>query len=850
MAGKSPLEKQAATIRASELFDAAWYRSQYRDVEILRMDPAVHYLKYGARLARDPGPAFSTEFYRDMNPAAVERGENPLLQHLRDRNGTPREKTLRQRNPIWAAARVAERDPAQALALARAATPPDQAHALEILRANAARGDEKKWTGHLNGYLDHFGAAPVRLKPEGPKGRNRLHRFSCDPLPPIGTGPVISVLMPAWNAEATLETAARSILDQTWRPLELIIVDDASTDGTWTVMRALAEADGRVRVLRNSRNVGPYVSKNIALTQVTGDYVTGHDADDWAHPQRLEHHLRFMRADGRRLRASPALMLRMTPEGEFGPFSMFADLTPDGVARDAMIACLFETDMLRDRIGYWDNVRFGGDSETIARARLVLGADFARAELIGMLCLNTDTSLTNHAKHGLYGADGGFSPVRKKYKRNWVRWHDTLDHLDAYRPFQQKPRTFEAPAAMLNPPGTVETLVRDYAAAGTRLEFRPSFECDVCIVTDLRFPGGNASSTLDEVRFLTENGKSVILVHLPSEVSKGKPISERYDPWTDIIKGERRFERIRCEFLVVRNPSVICLPEFAALKARIAAGRTRLVVNNSAFRPDGRAAYDVDRLLDTAEAIGADKVRICPIGPLMRAELLAGRHAARAAELLSPRDWPPTFDIDAYANPPKATLGRPFRIGRHGRDSDEKWIETPALLRAAYPSGPDFEILILGGAHKAKILLGGLPDNWEVLPFGAVPPKAYLAGLDAFVYFPATKLAEAFGRTIAEAMIAGVPCILAPQLRVTFGDLAFYCAPDQVRNVVARLAEDDARRVALLEFVQARVKALYASSSLAGRFPELSLGTAGGETEAEGAMPPDLARYKRLVEGA
>ena len=84
------------------------------------------------------------------------------------------------------------------------------------------------------------------------------------------------VMMPAWNSEDTLEAAAMSILDQTWQNLELLIVDDASHDDTWAVMEILARRDERVRITRNKVNVGPYVSKNVALGHARGDWITGH----------------------------------------------------------------------------------------------------------------------------------------------------------------------------------------------------------------------------------------------------------------------------------------------------------------------------------------------------------------------------------------------------------------------------------------------------------------------------------------------------------------------------------------------------------------------------------------------
>src|SRR5690606_14290896 len=122
-----------------------------------------------------------------------------------------------------------------------------------------------------------------------------------------------------------------------------------------------------------------------------------------------------------------------------------------------------------------------------------------------------------------------------------------------------------------------------------------------------------------------------------------------------------------------------------------------------------------------------------------------------------------TFDLDLYRADPKPSIEPPYCIGRHGRDGPEKWLSDVERLRQAYPATAEFRVRILGGAKKAQEIMGRLPDNWEVIDFGAIEPRAYLRDLDVFVYFPDDKLAEGFGRTVVEAMIAGVPVVLPPR---------------------------------------------------------------------------------------
>ncbi len=75
----------------------------------------------------------------------------------------------------------------------------------------------------------------------------------------------VSVIIPAYNAEATIERAVATVLNQTSAPLEVIVVDDASTDGTRDVLRRMIEADPRVKLLENPVNRGPSGSRNRGL---------------------------------------------------------------------------------------------------------------------------------------------------------------------------------------------------------------------------------------------------------------------------------------------------------------------------------------------------------------------------------------------------------------------------------------------------------------------------------------------------------------------------------------------------------------------------------------------------------
>lgn len=106
--------------------------------------------------------------------------------------------------------------------------------------------------------------------------------------------PLVSVLMPVRNAASTIDAAVRSISEQTFRDWELVLVDDGSNDGTGERLRALARLDPRIRILTQpSAGIVPALERGLAAAH--GEIIARMDADDIAHPERLEEQVGFLR---------------------------------------------------------------------------------------------------------------------------------------------------------------------------------------------------------------------------------------------------------------------------------------------------------------------------------------------------------------------------------------------------------------------------------------------------------------------------------------------------------------------------------------------------------------------------
>lgn len=98
----------------------------------------------------------------------------------------------------------------------------------------------------------------------------------------------ISVVMAAYNADRTIECAIKSALAQTLPPLEVIVVDDASTDSTRQVVRRIATEHSEVRLIELDRNGGPSRARNVGIAAARGEWFAITDSDDWWKAERLE----------------------------------------------------------------------------------------------------------------------------------------------------------------------------------------------------------------------------------------------------------------------------------------------------------------------------------------------------------------------------------------------------------------------------------------------------------------------------------------------------------------------------------------------------------------------------------
>ena len=314
-----------------------------------------------------------------------------------------------------------------------------------LLAANVSDAGPSQWLHHLNAGLTQRSLSPLALR-DATRPPSTLNLASGEPLAPVD-GPRVSVLMTTFNTRERVGPAIESLLAQTWRNLEVVVVDDASTDGTLDQVRALAERDGRVRCLRLPCNAGTYVAKTVGLAHATGEFITCQDSDDWAHPQKLARQMApLLQNPG--LVATTSKWVRLSDEGRWHARAVYP------LTRLNPASPLFRRQAVVRSTGLWDAVRTGADSEFLARLRLAFGARAVQS-------VSSPLTFGAHRADSLMTASGtgystsGLSPARLAYWEAWTLWHiatlraggtprmPTLQALQGHQP-----RPFPAPTAV------------------------------------------------------------------------------------------------------------------------------------------------------------------------------------------------------------------------------------------------------------------------------------------------------------------------------------------------------------------------------------------------------------------
>lgn len=444
-------------------FRARAYLAANPDVAASGTDPFLHYLRHGRAEGRDPAPVSPADpetlaeaqvgqwrgevyvlghqdrvprIWAEMARHGAVRFERGLaafelaLWYLRPQGGSvpatargwldlalrlPAPRQTRQRQlaiSLVCDARLGRPAPSEAWMEARRDAGLIGADALLVRAAfETAPGARLAW---INRALACHGLAPATLS----EGAPTLYDGFSAAAPGQHGGPLVSVLVAAHDARATLPTALRSLQAQSWRDLEILVIDDASSDGTAALARSFARDDPRLRVIEMDRNGGAYKARNAGLAQARGEFVTLHDADDWSHPDKIARQVDH-------LRTHPEVIGCTSEQARMRDDLSVLRFTGSGrVVIDNTSSFLFRRAPVVEALGGWDIVRMAADNELIRRARRVFG-DRAVAHLAtGPLSFQRDRADSAIADPVL-GINGFRFGARKEYYDAQLHFHAT-----------------------------------------------------------------------------------------------------------------------------------------------------------------------------------------------------------------------------------------------------------------------------------------------------------------------------------------------------------------------------------------------------------------------------------------
>ncbi|MBF0817555.1 glycosyltransferase family 2 protein [Microbacterium paludicola] len=359
-----------------------------------------------------------------------------------------------------------------------------------LLRANAANPfrserDAGPWLAAVNGLLASEGLEPIAFTPGADEPFDRLSSAAASS---DDDGPLVTVVIPTYDPGPRLATAVGSVLAQSHRRLQILIMDDASPGAAATDLDAWAERDPRIEVVHLPENGGPYLARNIAVsTYARGEYVTVHDDDDWSHPRRIERQVAH-------LEAHPDEVANMSSAVRVSDDMWFGRINGNPVWAQHALNSLMVRRTVFAEIGYWDVLNRSADAEFNDRIRAWTAR---RIPVVGAVPLIFYRVRWDSLSAGEFHR--GYMDARRRwYFESYRHWH--ADELARGRaPFlpvdDRGDRPFSAPADLLGPRGAVRRI-----------------EADARVVADFRDEG----VAVDGIAARLSSGQTVALLQLDS----------------------------------------------------------------------------------------------------------------------------------------------------------------------------------------------------------------------------------------------------------------------------------------------------------------------------------------------
>lgn len=615
-------------------------------------------------------------------------------------------------------------------------------------------------------------------------------------------GPLVTVILTTYNPDIVeLTTSLRSILNQSWRNIEVLLIDDCSEIASYRAVQAVSTMDERVRLIRAEANGGTYRARNLGILNASGKYITGQDTDDWSHPERISRQAKYMEAN-------PAAV----------GVTIAANRTDNNLVRTSLghnpeRRCEVSLMVRRETalaVGGYLPVRKAADSEFRERIEVVFNSPVERIDEPLYMIRMSPGSLSradfrpgwsHHARRGFWGA----------YKY----WHGQAS-VDALRLDQS------------NPPLEV-TVAAPSRIAGREWPLPERY--DLCIVSDWRGSDSEHRAALDELYALIGSNLSISILHLDTPwvgVRESRALAGEVQKLLNEGVIDRIYldDRVEIDLLLVRDPSTV---DYACRrKSNLTARSVAMVAYDTSKDADlSRRSYDEENANLMAEAIfGTPPIWLLPEQVESRLELNGDEFNIDA------RRYPVFFDFQRW---PEGRLKRPRSnrtvIGRHAANATDAW-PSKRLLPKVYPIDGSVDVRVFGDARGALREMGEryLPADWLQYKVGEILPQRFWRAVDVMVHFEHEAVHVGLERPVLEAMATGLPIVTDRARKRVYGDSVICSEPNMAMDSVANLMADsdklDGIRKAGKEFVAQHSDRHAFRSFIASLINELAKGMA------------------------
>ncbi|WP_146339476.1 glycosyltransferase family 2 protein [Nesterenkonia sp. NBAIMH1] len=620
-----------------------------------------------------------------------------------------------------------------------------------------------RWLRGFNRPFTQTGLLPLTISSGAGVPFNRLS--ATIPAEHIITdGPLVTVIMTTFQPErADALQSARSILNQTWQNLELLIVDDASPEAFRPVLDELERLDPRVRVLRLESNGGTYRARNTGIRQARGEYIAGQDADDFSHPQRIAQQVQ-------QLENHPSI-----PGNQVYTLNMSEDLVRTRRGYHPFIpsapAVMYRAEILRAVGGYLP-ARKAADNELLRRISTYAGTPVARIKdpLIFMRILPDSLSRADFRP-------GWQHPARRAFWSAYKYWHQVAAPEEL---------ALNGEASPIHVPTRF-----------TQAPEEPSL-IDVLVIADWCEYGESQLTGIDEIHTLLEAGYRVGVQHQENAVH----LAEHSRMLLPEIQQLINDGRITCVLddethhsigtVLVRSPQLL---QFMPHKpASFTPARLIVTADSAPFEPgETWPGYLADDAAKHAEKHFGLRPTWIPGSARIR-ELLEHEipgqeiHAQPAAATMNP---------EGFAGARRRRRGVRPVIGRWAGTGPEEWPRGASAIEQVLPTDGSVDIRLYGDPSSVLRTLGlaRLPAHWLCFDPVEISRAAYTRMLDFYPHQPQKQPAGRYETPVLEAMAAGCIVILPPSFENLYGDAAVYAEPGETQQLIRDIWGDSQRYV-------------------------------------------------------